>query len=123
MGAGAINFINRGPYTVVNTPFAEPSKDCLGCGACANICPTHAVRLEDLSGERVLHSWSETKVPLSKCASCGKYFAPEALEKSMLSRIEPLLRDDLAALCPACRAKKLAKKEILAATGGDISNA
>jgi len=123
MGAGAINFINRGPYTVVNTPYAEPSKDCLGCGACAAICPTHAVRLEDLNGERVLHSWSETKVPLARCESCGKYFAPAALEKSVLSRIEPPLRDDLTGLCPACRAKKLAKKEILAATGGDLNHA
>jgi bidirectional [NiFe] hydrogenase diaphorase subunit len=123
MGAGAINFINRGPYTVVNTPYTEPSKDCLGCGACAAICPTHAVLLEDLNGERVLHSWSETKVPLSQCTSCGKYFAPAALERSELSRIEPLLRDDLAGLCPACRAKKLATNEILAATGGDLNHA
>lgn len=123
MGAGAINFINRGPYTQVNTPYTEPSRDCLGCGACAAICPTHAVRLEDRNGERVLHSWSETKVPLSQCVSCGNYFAPAALEKSVLSRIEPPLRDDLEGLCPACRAKKLARNEILAATGGDISNA
>jgi len=123
MGAGAINFINRGPYTVVNTPYAEPSRDCLGCGACAAICPTHAVRIEDLDGERVLHSWSETKVPLARCEACGKYFAPAALEKSVLSRIEPPLRDDLAGLCPVCRAKKLAKKEILAATGGDLNHA
>ena len=113
MGAGAINFINRGPYTVVNTPFTEPSRDCYGCGACAAVCPTHAVSLEDRGGERILHSWSETKVPLSQCVSCGKYFAPAALEKSVLSRIQPPLRDDLAGLCPACWAKSWQKKRSL----------
>jgi NADH dehydrogenase/NADH:ubiquinone oxidoreductase subunit G len=123
MGAGAINFINRGPYTFVNTPFVEPSRDCFGCGACAAICPTHAVRIEDRDGERILHSWSETKVPLARCESCKTYFAPAQLEKSVLLRIEPPLRDNLAGLCPACRAKKLAKKESLAATGGDVTNA
>lgn len=119
MGAGAINFINRGPYTVVNTPYGEPSKDCLGCGACAAVCPTHAVRIEDTGGYRIMQSWSGTKVPLARCAACGTYFAPAGLEKAVLAKLDPQLRDELAGLCPACRSKELARREILAATGGD----
>jgi NADH dehydrogenase/NADH:ubiquinone oxidoreductase subunit G len=47
MGAGAIGFVNRGPYTVVNTPYFKPTKDCYGCGACVKVCPTNAVEMED----------------------------------------------------------------------------
>ncbi|MDD3621309.1 MAG: 2Fe-2S iron-sulfur cluster-binding protein [Methanofollis sp.] len=114
MGAGAINFINRGPYTVVNTPYFEANTDCLGCGACANVCPTHAIQIEDRNGERVLHSWGGIKIPLKRCSSCGKYYTPEALAVSVQNTLMPPIRSDLAGFCPACRAKKCADMEIRA---------
>lgn len=120
MGAGAINFINRGAYTVVNTPFFEANPVCLGCGACARVCPTDAVRIEDIGGERVMQSWGSTKVPLAQCRVCGKYFAPASLGERIVARLDPPLRDDLHRVCPACRAKGIARKEILAQTGGVI---
>ncbi|MDK2973886.1 MAG: bidirectional [NiFe] hydrogenase diaphorase subunit [Methanofollis sp.] len=112
MGAGAIGFVNRGPYTVVGTPFFEANTDCIGCGACANVCPTHAIRIEDRDGERVMHSWGGGRVRLAQCGVCGKYYAPGALTAATLARLLPPLRDDLAGLCPACRAKRIADEEI-----------
>ena len=118
MGAGAIGFINRGPYTMVNTPYAEPTKDCYGCTACAKVCPTNAVEFEDKGTERVMVSWSGTKVALARCDCCGGYYAPKALAKSMLAHITPSLQEEIVALCPACRGKKIARDQTLARCGG-----
>jgi bidirectional [NiFe] hydrogenase diaphorase subunit len=118
MGAGAIGFVNRGPYTVVNTPYFEPTKDCYGCGACVKVCPTRAVEMEDAGDERVMKSWSETKVPLAKCSCCGNFYAPKGLAISTLARVIPSLKEEIATLCPACRGKRIAQDEILAGSGG-----
>jgi bidirectional [NiFe] hydrogenase diaphorase subunit len=118
MGAGAIGFINRGPYTVVNTPYFEQTKDCYGCGACVKVCPTHAVEMENLGDTRVMKSWSGTKVPLSKCDGCGEFFAPKGLATATLARVTPSLKEEVATLCPACRGKRIAREEILARSGG-----
>jgi bidirectional [NiFe] hydrogenase diaphorase subunit len=118
MGAGTINYINRGAYTVVNTPFFAENPVCQGCGACARVCPTDAVRIEDIGGERVMRSWSSTRVPLAQCRECGHYFSPAVLIGRVSARLDPPLSDDLHGICPACRAKGITRKEILAQTGG-----
>jgi bidirectional [NiFe] hydrogenase diaphorase subunit len=118
MGAGAIGFVNRGPYTVVGTPYSEPTKDCYGCGACVKVCPTSAVEMEDVGDTRVMKSWSGTKVPLARCDCCGTFYAPKGLAIATLARITPSLKEEIAALCPACRGKRIARDEILAGSGG-----
>jgi bidirectional [NiFe] hydrogenase diaphorase subunit len=118
MGAGAIGFVNRGPYTLVGTPYAEPTRDCFGCGACVKVCPTHAVEMEDRGDVRVMMSWSGTKVPLAKCDCCGKFFAPKGLATAILARVTPSLKEEIAVLCPACRGKRIAQEEIRALSGG-----
>ncbi len=118
MGAGAINFINRGPYTVVNTPYYAPSRDCFGCGACVRVCPTNAIEMEDVGADRVMKSWSDTRVPLSQCECCGRYYAPRELSASVLARLDTPLKEEIARLCPECRGKQLAQNEILAGRGG-----
>jgi NADH dehydrogenase/NADH:ubiquinone oxidoreductase subunit G len=118
MGAGAIGFVNRGPYTLVGTPYGEPTRDCFGCGACVKVCPTHAVEMEDRGDVRVMTSWSGTKVPLIKCDDCGEYFAPKGLATAILARVTPSLKEEIAVLCPACRGKRIAREEIRALSGG-----
>ncbi|MCX6698321.1 MAG: 2Fe-2S iron-sulfur cluster-binding protein [Methanomicrobiales archaeon] len=118
MGAGAIGFVNRGPYTVVNTPYFEPTRDCYGCGACVKVCPTSAVEMEDVGDTRVMKSWSTTTVLLAQCSCCGTYYAPKGLAISIMARLTPSLKEEIAALCPACRGKRIAREEILAGSGG-----
>ena len=118
MGAGAIGFVNRGPYTLVNTPYFEPTKDCYGCGTCVKVCPTNAVEMEDAGDTRVMKSWSGTKVPLARCSCCGNFYSPKGLAIATLARITPSLKEEIAVLCPACRGKRIAREEILAGSGG-----
>ncbi len=116
MGAGVISFIGRGEKTRVNTPYFEQSELCLGCRACAEVCPTGAIEFRDDGGIRVAASWSNTKVELKKCSVCGKYYAPVKLDK----RIDTLYyyRDkdgELRDMCPDCRRKAIARKMTLIA--------
>ena len=159
MGAGAINFINRGAYTTINTPFFKeiksdmqlqfpsdesgdtvsqevlsdknrdtdkntdtdqlciPNSVCLGCGACAEVCPTDAIRIEDLKDERIMTSWSNTKVRLLRCRICGRYYGPEMLVGYTYLRTDPQLKEELKDVCPECRGKLIAKEEFQAKTG------
>jgi heterodisulfide reductase subunit A len=55
VGAEAISFVNRGKNRKVSPPFGEESEACIGCTACAFICPTDCITFEDLKGRKVIH--------------------------------------------------------------------
>ncbi|GBC60769.1 2Fe-2S ferredoxin [Desulfonema ishimotonii] len=65
------------------TPFVVPvANRCIGCGTCANLCPTDAIRLEDNAGIRTLMIRDEVigQHPLERCERCGQHYAtPEFL--------------------------------------------
>ena len=46
-GRSAINFAERGINRRVQTPFDKVSETCIGCGACAYLCPTNAIVIEE----------------------------------------------------------------------------
>ena len=76
VGVSAIGFLNRGADKSVGTPFMEPSGVCIGCGACAYVCPTGHIKMEESDGgeERVI--WGKT-FKMVACKECGRYFAPQ----------------------------------------------
>jgi coenzyme F420-reducing hydrogenase beta subunit len=45
VGVYAINFANRGVKREVTAPYHKFSDECIGCGACATICPTKSKRI------------------------------------------------------------------------------
>ncbi|MFH1982647.1 MAG: 2Fe-2S iron-sulfur cluster-binding protein [Pseudomonadota bacterium] len=50
---------------------------CIGCGTCANLCPTGAIRVADSDGVRTIAIRDEVigRHPLARCEGCGKLFA------------------------------------------------
>lgn len=102
IGAAAISFIGRGTERRVGTPFDMHSDACIGCGACAEICPTNAIKIEDRGNKRILHTWNTT-VELHACPECGRFFAPKPM--SFLKEMFPEINDQWD-LCPACRQQR-----------------
>jgi heterodisulfide reductase subunit A len=49
IGESAISFIGRGVDREVGPPFLKFSDACIACGACAFVCPTGAIKLEDVT--------------------------------------------------------------------------
>jgi formate hydrogenlyase subunit 6/NADH:ubiquinone oxidoreductase subunit I len=62
IGVSAISSVNRGTGSEIAPPFHEPPPDCIGCLACAAICPTRAlVRNEDTGAIDIVRE---------RCISC-----------------------------------------------------
>lgn len=46
-GRSAINFAHRGSRRTIQTPFEDIAETCVGCKACAFVCPTHTIEIEE----------------------------------------------------------------------------
>ena len=99
VGVSAISFVSRGTKREVATPFLEPSQTCIGCGSCAYICPTNAIKMEDVGDTRIIHNW-KTTFKLQQCKVCGKYFAPKAQLDYLRKRLN--LPQEIFEVCPQC---------------------
>ena len=104
VGAAAIGFSGRGTDRVVGSPFQIQSDACIGCGACAAVCPTGAIKIEDVDGQRVLSTW-HTRVPLKPCPVCGQSFAPDPM---IFLRELVSVSAESWGVCPDCRRKQAA---------------
>jgi bidirectional [NiFe] hydrogenase diaphorase subunit len=58
VGVSAISLTHRGMDRAISTPFRISSADCIECGTCALVCPTGAIRIEDVTRPiRTAHTW------------------------------------------------------------------
>jgi heterodisulfide reductase subunit A len=80
IGQSAISFAGRGVDRKVGTPFLTFSDDCIVCGACEFICPTGAIKLEDITDKEPRPLLSEFDVGLLKRGSIHVPF-PQAVPK------------------------------------------
>ena len=73
VGPGALKMEKR-----EGQKFVVPVEDrCIGCGTCANICPTQVIAVQDRDNVRTIRIREEVigRHPLERCEGCGRYFA------------------------------------------------
>jgi ferredoxin len=78
---------------------------CIGCGTCANICPTNVISVEDSENVRTISIRDEVigKHSLERCEGCGKLFATEKFLEHIHRRTA--LHTDMKThhqYCPTC---------------------
>ncbi len=104
VGASAISSVNRGAGREIAPPFDQPPPDCIGCLACAEICPTGYIPWEEADGTRSI--WGRT-FEMQRCAECGQ----AVVTRAQVAHEEK--RHGLPAayfeLCDACKRRRLAE--------------
>lgn len=78
---------------------------CIGCGTCANICPTKVIDVRDRDGVRTISIRGEVigRHPLQRCEGCGKEYATPKFLNHIHHRTE--VHPDVKAhhnYCPTC---------------------
>ena len=102
VGVAAISLVGRGTQREMASPFYEPSDVCIGCGSCAYVCPTEAIRAENVGDTRIISMPSgKIELKLKKCKTCGNYWATE----KQLEYIAKLSHQSAEVFdnCPNCR--------------------
>ncbi|TAL33136.1 MAG: (2Fe-2S)-binding protein [Spirochaetes bacterium] len=75
VGASAIAMNHRGQTKIPGTPFDQPSKACIACGACALGCPTNSISLIDSGDTRDI--WGQS-FKMKRCIVCNTPYIAEA---------------------------------------------
>lgn len=105
MGSSAISTILRGTDKRVASPYDEASPACIGCGACAEVCPTGAIEMIETNTERQI--WNKN-FALVTCERCGRSFATREQLEYLAAKIGQEGYSER--LCESCRKKAVAEK-------------
>jgi predicted molibdopterin-dependent oxidoreductase YjgC len=87
VGAGALTMEKRAG---VNTVVPVEGR-CIGCGTCANLCPTKIIQVEDCNNVRTIAIRDEIigRHPLERCQGCGKLYATAKFVAFTEKRVSP----------------------------------
>jgi NADH dehydrogenase/NADH:ubiquinone oxidoreductase subunit G len=105
LGTSAISAVLRGTEKRISTPYDEPALACIGCKACAEICPTGAIEVTETKNQRVI--WNKT-FELIKCEHCGNTIGTVEQLRYLDDKLQ-INKKELK-LCENCRKKVLAEK-------------
>lgn len=106
IGAGALSFTTEGRNSrrmVEAVTLSE--RACIGCGACAAVCPVGAVKVKDTAAKRkiLLYGEAASRLDLVPCSSCGAHYATQRFIDSVLDRVGgAAARHAVPLLCPEC---------------------
>jgi NADH dehydrogenase/NADH:ubiquinone oxidoreductase subunit G len=98
VGVDAIGIASKGPKKAASAPFMKEPSTCIGCGACAYVCPTGHIEMETSGDTRTI--WGRI-FKMKSCKVCGRHFAPED-QLAYISSKTGVSADDLAT-CISCR--------------------
>lgn len=100
VGVSAICFSQRGPKREVVSPFLDSSKDCIGCGSCAYICPTNYIEMYEKGDVRGFPQW-KVEFKMTRCKKCGQLIAPKKQLEYIIKKAG--LPKDYYDVCINCR--------------------
>lgn len=103
LGVSAIATVNRGIGREVAPPHHQPPPDCIGCLACAEICPTDYIPYQESATSRTI--WGKT-FALLRCPHCGR--AHVTVEQARHFARQSGVSESYFTLCDACKRKQLA---------------
>ncbi len=98
VGVSAIGLSRRGSDKTVGPPYDEDSDVCIGCGACAYVCPTGHIEMLTTGDKRKI--WGRT-FKMAKCDVCSRYFAPADQLKFISEKTGVPLKE--LSICTDCR--------------------
>ncbi|MBP8646641.1 MAG: FAD-dependent oxidoreductase [Syntrophobacteraceae bacterium] len=105
LGVSAISFHHSGESSLILKDYVHGLPRCVGCGACVNICPTGALKMEDREGVRLLLMCGTiiNRLDLEKCEGCGAYHVPTALVHHLVKLVNAPEELVDRKLCPECK--------------------
>lgn len=107
---GYIQFDNPAP-----TDFTITEERCILCGACAENCPTNAMRIEDRDGERILSLCGSilNHQKLAYCEGCGSVLGTEKYLDYVSKKTSSIIKITETRLCESCSRRKIAESTAL----------
>lgn len=105
VGADAIGFSSRGLNKEMSSPYHEANEACIGCGACAYVCPTYCIDMKDSPTTRTI--WGRT-FHFHLCQLCQ---APVITEEYRAYAIAHNgLPEDYYDFCESCKQRNASKR-------------